>query len=132
VKLDPTLTDRRLEPRFNQIMLPLLNVITDPSLRTELRDVAIAAQDWIVAERGSLIEAHVLEALWEVMLGSNRPVVPISQITAGVKERYGAEYERPITNRWIGSIVRRKLNLKTHKSNPSMSSRRCSGRRSRS
>jgi hypothetical protein len=37
-------------------------------------------------------------------------------VTAALIERYGAEYDRPVTNRWIGSIVRRKLNLETYKS----------------
>jgi hypothetical protein len=116
VKLDASLVDRNLEPRLNQIMLPLLSVIDDPRLRSELRNVALNAQASIVAERGLLMEAQVLEILAELMLTSGRPVVPVADITVGLIERYGAEYERSITNRWIGSILRKKLNLQTYKS----------------
>lgn len=116
VKLDPALTDPTLEPRFNQIMLPLLSVIRDPMLRTELRNVAHNAQASIVAERGLLMEAQVLEILAELMITTDRPIVAVADVTLGLIERYGAEYERPITNRWIGSILRKKLNLQTYKS----------------
>jgi hypothetical protein len=34
----------------------------------------------------------------------------------GLIERYGAEYDWPITNRWIGGILRKRLNLQTYKS----------------
>jgi hypothetical protein len=57
-----------------------------------------------------------LEILAELMSTSSRPVVPVADITGGLIERYGAEYERSITNRWIGSILRKKLNLQTYKS----------------
>jgi hypothetical protein len=116
VKIDTSLVDRKLEPRLNQIMLPLLSVIGDSDLRAELRNVALSAQASLVAERGLLMEAQVLEILAELMSTSSRPVVPVADITAGLIERYGAEYERSITNRWIGSILRRKLNLQTYKS----------------
>ena len=104
MKLDTSLVDRKLEPRLNQIMLPLLSVIGDPKLRAELRNVALNAQASIVDERGLLMEAQVLEILAELMSTSSRPVGPVADITVGLIERYGAEYERSITNRWIGSI----------------------------
>jgi hypothetical protein len=69
-----------------------------------------------VADRGLLVEAQVLEILAELMAGSERPVVPVAEIVAGLLERYGEEYERPITNRWVGSILRKRLNIGTYKS----------------
>jgi hypothetical protein len=61
VKLDPSLADPGLEPRLNQILLPLLSVIGDAGLREELRSVATEAQANLVSERGLLMEAQVLE-----------------------------------------------------------------------
>jgi hypothetical protein len=58
----------------------------------------------------------VLEILAELMATSNRASVPVADVTAGLIGRYGAEYERPITNRWIGGILRRRFNLQTYKS----------------
>jgi hypothetical protein len=48
-------------------MLPLLSVISDPQLRSELRNVAFSAQASLVAERGLLMETQVLEILAELM-----------------------------------------------------------------
>jgi hypothetical protein len=116
VKLDPDLADPKLEPRLNQILLPLLSVIRDPQLRADLRSVALEAQANLVAERGLLAEAQVLEILAELMATTERAVVPVADVTGGLIERYGGEYDRPITNRRIGGILRKRLNLQTYKS----------------
>ena len=115
-KLDESLIDPKLEPRLNQILVPLLSVVGDPNLREDLRSVASEIQHGIVAERGLLAEAQVLEILAELMMTSDRDFVPLADVTLGLIERYDAEYERPITNRWIGGILRRRLNLRTYKS----------------
>src|SRR6202166_1316094 len=116
VKLDASLADATLEPRLNQILLPLLSVVSDENLRSELRSMALDTQLSLVADRGLLVEAQVLEILGELMVGSQRPVVPVADIVAVFIERYGFEYERPITNRWIGTILRKRLNIGTYKS----------------
>jgi hypothetical protein len=116
VKVDAGFADPKLEPRLNQILLPLLSVIRDPALRGDLRSVALEAQSNLIAERGLLAEAQVLEILVELMLTTDRPVVPVAEISVALIERYGDEYERPISNRWIGSILRKRLNLHTYKS----------------
>jgi hypothetical protein len=115
IRLDPTLADPALEPRLNQILLPLLSVIGDPALREELRSIATEAQANLVTERGLLMEAQVLEIMADLMSTTDRPFVSVGEVTAGLIERYGSEYERPITNRWIGSILRKRLNLHTYK-----------------
>lgn len=116
IKLDPTLADPKLEPRLNQIMLPLLSIVDDQRLRIALRNAAKRAQDSIIAERGLLMEAQLLEILIELMLSSSRRVVPIAEVTMGIIDRYGPEYDRPLSNRWVGSVLRTKLNLVTYKS----------------
>lgn len=116
VKLDETLIDPKLEPRLNQILVPLLSVVSDESLRSELRSMALDAQLSLVADRGLLVEAQVLEILAELISDTGRSVVPVAEIVTIFIERYGFEYERPITNRWIGSILRKRLNIGTYKS----------------
>ena len=116
VKLDESLVDPKIEPRLNQILLPLMSVVADDKLRSELRAMALEAQLNLVADRGLLVEAQVLEILAELMADSQRPVVPVSEIATGLIERYGSEYDRPITNRWVGSVLRKRLNIRTYKS----------------
>jgi hypothetical protein len=49
-RVDANLADPKLEPRLNQILLPLLSIIQDPTLRSELRSVALEAQSNLIAE----------------------------------------------------------------------------------
>jgi hypothetical protein len=114
-KIDETLIDPRLEPRLNQILVPLLSIIEDESVREQLRSMAHTVQSDIVAERGLRREAQILEIVAELMMPKNRLVIPIAEIAGLLLERHGAEYDRPITNRWVGGILRR-LNLRTYKS----------------
>ena len=57
------LVDPTLEPRLNQIFVPLLSVISDPTIRAELREVARERHREIVADRGMDVEAQVLEVI---------------------------------------------------------------------
>ncbi len=116
VKLNDSLMDPQLEPRLNQILLPLLSVVADEGLRDELRAMALNTQMGVIAERGLLAEAQVLEILAELMEASQRPVIPVADIASGLVERYGEEYERPITNKWLGGLLRKRLNIYTYKS----------------
>ena len=106
--------DQTLEPRLNQIFVPLLSIISDPTIRSELREVARERHREIVADRGMEVEAQLLEVIRD--LEGQRSKLAIGDITAAFIDRYGKEYERPITNKWIGSIIRRRLNIKTQKS----------------
>ena len=114
-KIDETLIDPRLEPRLNQILVPLLSIIKDEAVQEQLRSMAHTAQADLVAERGLRREAQILEIVAELMAAENRPSVSIAEIAGLFLERHGTEYDRPITNRWVGGILRR-LNLRTYKS----------------
>jgi hypothetical protein len=106
--------DPALEPRLNQIFVPLLSVVGDPDVRAELREIARARNREIVADRGMDVEAQVLEVIKD--LAGQQSKLAIAEVTAAFIERYGREYDRPITNKWIGYLIRRKLNIKTQKS----------------
>jgi hypothetical protein len=117
IRLDDSLVDPRLEPRLNQILLPLLSVVSDDKLRADIRSMALNTQKGIIAERGLQTEAQVLEILAErIATPTQRSVIPVDEVVKELIERYGAEYDRPITNRWIGGILRNRLNVCTFKS----------------
>jgi hypothetical protein len=116
VRLNEELVDRRLEPRLNQILLPLLSIVADRELREELLSIAGDTQAMLVAERGTSAEGHIVEILGSLVEDSERASIPISEIVVQMTERFGNEYDRPITNRWIGGILRGRLNLQTYKS----------------
>jgi len=80
-KRKPTekLVDRSIEPRLNQIFVPLLSIIEDPGAVNDLRELARRYNREMIADR------------------------------------HGSDYEKKITSKWIGSVIRKKLNLKTQK-----------------
>jgi len=117
ILIDQGLADPRLEPRFNQVLLPLFSIARDPEIRRVLRDAALDVQATLVADRGQSIEARVLEVLLELMATEKGTGVPVGAMSKVMAQRYGSEYVRPITDRWIGGILRKRLNLRTYKSN---------------
>jgi excisionase family DNA binding protein len=96
------LVDRTLEPRLNQIFVPLLSVVGDPTIRAELRQIARERNREIVADRGMDVEAQVLEVIKD--LAGQQSKMTVAEVTAAFIERYGREYDRPITNKWIGYL----------------------------
>jgi hypothetical protein len=102
--------DRAIEPRLNQIFLPLLSVVTDPKDRDELRSLARRYHGELISERGMDLEAHILEVIRDLR-EAGRPLA-VKDITSWLQDRHGDEYERKLTTRWIGSIIRRKLQLR--------------------
>jgi len=109
------LVDRRIEPRLNQIFVPLLSIIKDAQAREELRQVARQYNREMIAERGIEVAAQVLEIVRE-MASPHKKRLSVGDITSRFINLHGEDYEHKVTTRWIGNIIRKKLNLKTHKS----------------
>jgi hypothetical protein len=116
IRVDESLVDPALSPRLNQILIPLLSIIDDERLQEALRDSVRSFDQNLYAERSASPEAGVLEILAELLEQSERPNVPVSEVTAAFVTRFGQEYDRPITNRFIGGILRKRLRLSTYKS----------------
>lgn len=110
------LIDQAIEPRLNQIFVPLLSVVDDEATRVRLRDLARRYAEDAVADRGMDTEAQVLEVIADLLAVDDGPRLTVKDITEGFVERFGEEYDRKVTNRWIGSVLRKKLGLIPHKS----------------
>ncbi len=110
-----SLVDRTIEPRLNQIFAPLMSIVDDGGVRGDLLELARHYQREMIADRGLSIEAQVLEVVRETLLAADEPHLPVKEITARFAERFGEEYERKVTARWIGGILRRKLRLPTER-----------------
>src|SRR5437867_9886791 len=111
------LVDRSIEPRLNQIFVPLLSIIEDPQARQDLQELAKRYNREMIADRGMDMEAQILEIIRDMLsspYGESR--LPLKDITSWFVDRHGMDYERKVTSKWIGTIIRKKLNLKTQKS----------------
>jgi hypothetical protein len=107
--------DRTIEPRLNQVFAPLLAIIDDPTAREDLRELSRRYHSEMIADRSADMEGQVLEIIKD-LLASGEPKLSVKDITNWFVDRHGEEYERKITAKWIGNVIRRKLALKTHKS----------------
>ena len=110
------LVDRSIEPRLNQIFVPLLSIIEDAQAREALRGVARQYNREMIADRGMEVEAQVLEIIRDLVSSRDQERVSVGAITSRFAALHGQDYEHKITHKWIGSIMRKKLNLKTEKS----------------
>jgi hypothetical protein len=109
-----SLVDRAIEPRLNQIFVPLLSIIEDEGARRDLRDLARRYNREIVADRGMDTEAQVLEIIRDMLASSGSSLV-IKDIASWFADRHGADYERKISPHWIGRVIRKRLQLKTER-----------------
>ena len=116
LRLRPDAALGEVAPRINQILTPLLTIVDDPTSREALVRFARATHDGIVAERGLTTEAQLLEIVRELADSGTATAIAIGDIAARFVERFASEYERPITPRWIGTILRRRLHLSPYKS----------------
>jgi hypothetical protein len=107
---------RDLEPRLEQIFGPLLSTIDDPAARERLLAVLGTYNEELVDERRESVEAQVLGVIRDLVARGPEARLGIQDITAEFVLRHGAEYEKRVTPRWIGSIVRRRLGLRPSRS----------------
>lgn len=113
--LDPTLGSPALSHRLNQIIVPLLSVIPDETARRYVAAAAKGLERSVVAERSALPEAKLLEVLATTLATSTHDRVPLSDVLRAFIEKYGADFERPITSRYVGALLRKRLHISPYK-----------------
>jgi hypothetical protein len=107
-------THPEIEPRISQVFAPLLAVIDDGAARERVIGLAKAASRRIRAERSASPEAQLLDIMYEMWRDSVS--LTVKTIAERFAERFGADYRRPITPRWIGAQLRSRLSLTPVKS----------------
>jgi hypothetical protein len=115
VAIDPSVIDRTLEPRLNQIFVPLMSIVRDSTFKDELATVARELQTALIASRGFDLETQLLEVIHDLLERNTRPM-SVKAITTAFVDRHGDQYDYTITAHWVGRILRRKLNLHMRKS----------------
>lgn len=115
IRLDETLAVPGFEPRMNQILLPLLSVVPAGSYRDAIIRYAARHQAQTLADRGDTAEGHVLAVMRQLVGERREPALAVAEIAAAFRIAHAAEYERPITNRYVGAVLRR-LGLAPYKS----------------
>jgi hypothetical protein len=115
IALDPSLVDGSLEARTNQILLPLLSVAPTAEMRSAILSAARNFHAGILTERADSTEGHVLSVVKRLPADRDEPL-RVAEIAVAFAQAFGSEYEQPVTNRWVGKILRR-LGLALYKRN---------------
>jgi hypothetical protein len=61
------------------------------------------------------MDAQVLETIRDLHAASVDGRVSVKEVANWLADKHGEEYDRKITAKWIGHIIRRKLGLKTER-----------------
>ena len=73
MQLRPDRINESVEPRLNQVMMPLASIIEDQLMLDDLREFAERYNKNIVVERGMLLDAEVLQAIIDMARVNRRP-----------------------------------------------------------
>jgi len=116
-KLNPDMALTGVEPRVNQIALPLLSLVDDLDVRAEIGDLLKRNQSERIEQRQSTTEARVVAVLTARTAQDNGFPVTIGAITNAFNDKFATEYPKPVSDRWIGHILRKVLRISAHRSN---------------
>jgi hypothetical protein len=116
-QIDPALVDPRLEPRMNQILLPLLSVAPNEEVRDAIRGYAAQVQEGVVSDRAGSTEGQLLSVISASVSDEERHTLSLQEIVVAFAARFGSEYDRPITHRFVGGVLRARLGLPLYKTN---------------
>ena len=109
------LLGREIEPRLRQVFTPLLSVVEGRAIRENLTSLVRSYQDQYVTDRAMSVEAQVLEVICD-LVGLKEGRLSIKEVATWFSDRFGDEYEKRITAKWIGGVVRNQLQIRTQKS----------------
>ena len=105
---------QEISRRANQIYGPLLSFVRDSKVRACIIKYVQDLHEQARADRGLKTEAELLQTIQKL---KENGIVSISALTKQFTYEYGHRYERKITPKWVGGIVRKRLRLATRKTN---------------
>lgn len=114
--IDPRLASPTLSHRLNQILVPLLSIIPDAGVQDDILRAAQALERNLTMQRAANPEAHLLEVLADGIADASSDKLSLADVTHHFIRRFGTEYERPITNRYLGALLQRRLRIFAYKS----------------
>lgn len=97
--------DRTLEPRLNQVSMPLLSIVDEPSFKQEIKDFIREYNDNLVTERGMSLEGEIFSVLLGLWEFKDKPSMK------DICDVHGSNLDpkRKIEPRRMGNIVKNQL-----------------------
>ncbi len=114
MSLDEGCYSPKLSSRSNQIVAPLLACVADQAVRARIIDFVYLSEQERKSDRSIQIESLVLATIIALYNGAVTSI-SISDIRNHLLLHYGDEFERTVTCRYVGYIIRAKLSLRTER-----------------
>lgn len=111
----PVSYDAGLSPRTNQLLSPLLSLATSAEDRNTIVAFAAEREGERLAASAFRPESYVLAAI-AALHATKAGNVPLADVSRYLTHHHGGEFDRPITARYLGHLIRARLNLPTRKS----------------
>ncbi|NKE66866.1 winged helix-turn-helix domain-containing protein [Ramlibacter sp. RBP-2] len=107
--------DRARSGRFNQTLVPLLSIAPTEDMRAAIRRYGELSEERTRSVRALSIEAELIGAIRELLASELTDAVSVGEIASALRQRVAGEFDRPITPRYVGQLLRRDLGLFTFK-----------------
>jgi hypothetical protein len=111
-KIKPDLENREIEPRLNQIAIPLMSIVNDPEIIKEIQQYIKKYNEKIKTDRTLSYSYQILDSICELLDdGYFRPTI------LQVVEKFNKDLSlsETITSKKMGYLVRKTLDLKTER-----------------
>lgn len=110
------LSEPSLEPRINQVFAPLLALANGLGNETVIRTRMRELERDLRIQRGLEVDGYVLEVIVSLVGSQGRSSLSIAAIAEEFNRRHATGAGYTVTNKTIGFLARRRLQLKTQKS----------------
>jgi hypothetical protein len=112
---DPSRAAGAVAPRYRQTSLALLSLVDDDTLRDQIGRELAGEEARVLQERADTLEAAMLAAVIEAFRVSTNAHATVDDIAARFNSKAGEDLGRPMTNRWVGAFIHKRLGLVTMK-----------------
>jgi len=104
-----------VQPRLNQIVIPMLSIIKDEEIKKRLKSFIIKYNEGVTEERGFSKERDIIFAIYRLKLSTKSHEIAVKQITSVVNE-IANDDEEILKERKVGHLIR-KMQLKLKRKN---------------
>lgn len=111
--IDAALYEKGVSARTNQILIPLLSLTKEEETRRAITEHMRGKEQDRLGMRSTQLEALVLDALTQIPVTSDH--VSLKEVRTMLIDLYGDELERLPSSRFLGNLIRSKLNLSMYR-----------------
>lgn len=101
-----------IEPRLNQIILPLLSIVDDPTVTKQLEDFIKEYNKHLKTKRGLSLYAVILEVIVSLITKGYKEIT-LKDISMAYKQMFTSDEVKELSPRSIGKIVKNDLKINT-------------------